>query len=168
MDQFKRMQKLAGLITESQLNESSKESWLKWIENLNIEKYKSSYDFKEAIKQKALTLNTPEILSWIENLRIEKYKSPYDFKEALKQKILSLNESQMYEIGNKISYEEAEDILSDLRSNDSFQHDIFGKIEDEIRDNMGEDFDEDDVYNQAIDYMIERLVNNPNIWDEYL
>ncbi len=27
---------------------------------------------------------------------------------------------------NKISYEEAEDILQELRDNDYFQHDIFG------------------------------------------
>ena len=33
---------------------------------------------------------------------------------------------------------------------------------------MDEDFDEDDVYNQAIDYMLEKIMKNPNIWDEYL
>lgn len=67
-----------------------------------------------------------------------------------------------------ISYEEAEDILSHLRSNDSFQHDIFGKIEDNIRDRMGEDFDEDDVYDQTIDYMLGKIIKNPNIWNKYL
>jgi hypothetical protein len=71
-------------------------------------------------------------------------------------------------IKNKISYEEAEDILSNLRNNDDFQHDIFGKIEDNIRDGMGEDFNEDDVYDQAIDYMLDKLINHPNIWDKYL
>jgi hypothetical protein len=91
-----RMQMLAGIITEGQykekLEESSNDSWLKWIENLRIEKYKSPYDFKEAIKQKALTLNTPEILSWIEKTTPDKkYKDLYDFKDAIKQKILSLN-----------------------------------------------------------------------------
>ena len=71
-------------------------------------------------------------------------------------------------IENKISYEEAEDILSNLRNNDDFQHDVFGKIEDNIRDEMGEDFNENDVYDQAIDYMLNKLVNQPNIWDKYL
>jgi hypothetical protein len=71
-------------------------------------------------------------------------------------------------IKNKISYEEAEDILSDLRNNDNFQHDIFGKIEDNIRDEMGEDFDEDDVYEQAVDFMLNKLMKQPDIWDEYL
>ena len=71
-------------------------------------------------------------------------------------------------IENKISYEEAEDILSNLRNNDDFQHDVFGKIGDNIRDEMGEDFNENDVYDQAIDYMLNKLVNQPNIWDKYL
>jgi hypothetical protein len=71
-------------------------------------------------------------------------------------------------IENKISYEGEEDILSNLRNNDDFQHDVFGKIEDNIRDEMGEDFNENDVYDQAIDYMLNKLVNQPNIWDKYL
>jgi hypothetical protein len=71
-------------------------------------------------------------------------------------------------IENKISYEEAEDILPNLRNNDDFQHDVFGKIEDNIRDKMGKDFNEDDVYDQAIDYMLNKLVNQPNIWNKYL
>jgi hypothetical protein len=87
------------------------------------------------------------------------------------KQILSEEFKRMQELAgikNKISYEEAENILSNLRSNDDFQHDVFGKIEDNIRDGMDEDFDEDDVYNQAIDYMLEKIMKNPNIWDEYL
>jgi hypothetical protein len=34
-----------------------KQLWLKWIENLRIQKYSSAYDFKEAIKQKILSID---------------------------------------------------------------------------------------------------------------
>jgi hypothetical protein len=71
-------------------------------------------------------------------------------------------------IKTKISYEEAEDILSNLRDNEDFQYDVFGKIEDNIRDEMGDDFDEDDVYDQAVTYMLDKLIKQPNIWDKYL
>ncbi len=93
MDNFDLRKYLAeNRIAESnQLQESSKEAWTKWFENLNIQKYKSVYDFKEAVKQKALALNTPEITSWIEKTNPDiKYRDLYDFKEAVKQKILSL------------------------------------------------------------------------------
>ena len=93
MDNFDLRKYLAeNRITNSnQLQESSKEVWMKWFEKLNIQKYKSVYDFKEAVKQKALDLNTPEITSWLEKTTPDtKYKDLYDFKEAVKQKILSL------------------------------------------------------------------------------
>jgi len=93
MDNFDLRKYLAeNRITNSnQLQESSKEVWMKWFEKLNIQKYKSVYDFKEAVKQKALNLNTPEITSWLEKTTPDtKYKDLYDFKEAVKQKILSL------------------------------------------------------------------------------
>ena len=161
MDQFKRMQKLAGLITEFQLNEEEQQKSPQHVADMLWDKFNG--DFKKIDKY-----IDDKLLKNINrsNISIDKVNRMDEFWKKV-YKLVS-DKSQMYEIGNKISYEEAEDILSDLRSNDSFQHDIFGKIEDEIRDNMGEDFDEDDVYNQAVDYMIERLVNNPNIWDEYL
>jgi len=93
MDNFDLRKYLAeNRITDSNhLQESSKEAWMKWFEKLNIQKYKSVYDFKEAVKQKALALNTPEITSWLEKTTPDtKYKDLYDFKEAIKQKILSL------------------------------------------------------------------------------
>ena len=44
------------------------------------------------------------------------------------KQILSEEFKRMQELAgikNKISYEEAENILSNLRSNDDFQHDVF-------------------------------------------
>ena len=68
-----------------------KQLWLKWIENLRIQKYSSAYDFKEAIKQKAIVLKTPEILDWVNRIDPTRYRDIYDFKEAINQKILSLD-----------------------------------------------------------------------------
>lgn len=71
----------------------------------------------------------------------------------------------------RISEEEADAILQQLREDDSFQHDVFGKIEDSVRDcidGYDEEEHEDQVYDQAIDEMIEKLRKDPNIWDEYL
>ena len=81
------------LTSNHQLQESSQEAWMKWLEKTNpVQKYgENMYNFKEAIKQKALALNTPEIISWLEKINpYQKYTSIYSFKEAVKQKILSL------------------------------------------------------------------------------
>ena len=53
INEIKRMQELAGL------NEDANdvvEILLQWVNKVDVNKYKSAYDFKEAVKQKILSL----------------------------------------------------------------------------------------------------------------
>ena len=53
INEIERMQQLAGL------NEDANdvvEVLLQWVNKVDVNKYKSAYDFKEAVKQKILSL----------------------------------------------------------------------------------------------------------------
>ena len=53
INEIKRMQQLAGL---NEGNNDIIEVLLQWINKVDVDKYKSPYDFKEAVKQKILSL----------------------------------------------------------------------------------------------------------------
>lgn len=70
----------------------------------------------------------------------------------------------------KMTSEEADSLLSDLRDNDNFEHDVMGKWEDHYNDKVDdENYTEDDAYDDAIDKVIELIKKDPDYYkNKYL
>lgn len=54
LNEVQQLQKIAGI--NENMNDSI-QILLQWINKVDVDKYKSIYDFKEAVKQKILSLN---------------------------------------------------------------------------------------------------------------
>jgi hypothetical protein len=54
LNEVQKLQKIAGVIKEEDNNTIN--VLLQWIDKVDVNKYRSAYDFKEAVKQKILSL----------------------------------------------------------------------------------------------------------------
>lgn len=63
---------------------------------------------------------------------------------------------------NRISDSESADLLEKLRQYDGFHQEIMGKVEDNFLDKVdGDDYTEDDAYDDTIDVLLRMIKDDP-------